>query len=164
MKCDKCGSPATHSVTEVASGKIITRNFCEKCMHKSGAPVQSSHLPINELFQDFVKSHAGIPKETAAACEHCGMTWAEFRQKGLLGCEHDYDLFEKDLSPLVQRAHENATHHVGKVPARRGGQRLVTRRSVDLARLRKELQRAVEAEDYERAAELRDLIRKASGG
>ncbi len=105
-----------------------------------------------------------MSKEVGVACEHCGITWAEFRQSGLLGCEHDYALFEKDLSPLLQRAHEGATHHVGKVPVRRGGSGVPMKKSVDIAKLRKELQRAVEAEDYERAAKYRDAIRLAEEG
>ena len=58
-------------------------------------------------------------------------------------------------------AHEGATHHVGKVPARRGGTGVPAKRSVDLTRLQKELKRAVESEDYERAAKLRDQIKVA---
>ena len=37
------------------------------------------------------------------------------------------------------------------------------KKTVDLAKLRKELQRSVEAEDYERAAKLRDQIKQAEG-
>ena len=61
------------------------------------------------------------------------------------------------------RAHEGATHHLGKVPARRGGSGVPAKRSLDVAKLRKELARAVEAEDYERAAKLRDSIKQAEG-
>jgi protein arginine kinase activator len=72
-------------------------------------------------------------------------------------------LFEKELTPLLQRAHEGQTHHVGKVPTRRGGTGVPTKKTIDLTKLRKELARAVEAEDYERAAKLRDQIRQAEG-
>jgi protein arginine kinase activator len=110
-------------------------------------------------------AHSGLQKEMGTTCEHCGITWAEFRQHGLFGCEHDYDLFEKDLTPLLQRAHESATHHTGKVPTRAGaaaGPGLPKKRkSIDLSKLKKELQRAVENEDYERAAQLRDAIKEA---
>lgn len=163
MKCDNCNNPATVHLTEIRSGKKIEKHLCEKCATATeGFPVKT-HTPINELLTNFVLAHSGMPKETTAGCEHCGITWAEFRQGGLLGCEHDYVTFEKDLTPLVQRAHEGATHHVGKVPARRGGTGVPMKKSVDLAKLRKELQRAVEAEDYERAATLRDALRKAEG-
>jgi protein arginine kinase activator len=105
-----------------------------------------------------------MQKEVGTSCEQCGITWAEFRQSGLLGCPNDYQVFEKDLMPLLQRAHENMSHHVGKVPTRRGNSGVPMKRQVDLTRLRKELAKAVEAEDYERAAKLRDQIRQAEGG
>src|SRR5881296_2753332 len=122
MKCDNCIQTASVHVTEIKGGKKIEKHLCEQCpAQNEGLPVKS-HMPINELLTNFVMAHSGIAKETAtAACEHCGITWAEFRQSGLLGCPHDYQMFEKDLTPLLQRAHEGMTHHVGKVPARRGG-------------------------------------------
>ena len=161
MKCDNCNKTATVHLTEIKGGKKIEKHLCEQCAAQNeGLPVKS-HMPINELLTNFVMAHSGLQKETGSGCESCGITWAEFRQNGLLGCANDYSVFEKDLTPLLQRAHDNATHHVGKVPARRGGTGVPVKRQVDLARLRKDLQRAVEAEDYERAAKLRDQIRTA---
>jgi len=161
MKCDNCNKTATVHLTEIKGGKKIEKHLCEQCAAQNeGLPVKS-HMPINELLTNFVMAHSGLQKETGTGCESCGITWAEFRQNGLLGCANDYSVFEKDLTPLLQRAHDNATHHLGKVPARRGGTGVPVKRQVDLARLRKDLQRAVEAEDYERAAKLRDQIRTA---
>ena len=163
MKCDNCNKTATVHLTEIKSGKKIEKHLCEQCAAQNeGLPVKS-HMPINELLTNFVLQTSGLPKESANTCEQCGVTWAEFRQTGLLGCMHDYALFEKELSPLLQRAHENATHHVGKVPTRRGGTGVPVKRQVDVSKLRRELNKAVEAEDYERAAKLRDQIRQAEG-
>ena len=162
MKCDNCNQPATVHLTEIKNGKKIEKHLCEQCAAQNeGLPVKS-HTPINELLTSFVMAHSGLQKELGVACEHCGITWAEFRQSGLLGCEHDYEQFEKDLTPLLQRAHESATHHTGKVPTRVGGSNLPRKRKVvDVTKLRKELAKAVESEDYERAAQLRDAIRQA---
>lgn len=161
MKCDNCNKSATVHLTEIKGGKKIEKHLCEQCAAQNeGYPVKS-HMPINELLTNFVMAHSGMPKETAGGCDQCGITWAEFRQSGLLGCQNDYSVFEKDLAPLLQRAHEGATHHLGKVPARRGGSGVPAKRQLDLVRLRKELGKAVEAEDYERAAKLRDQIRQA---
>jgi protein arginine kinase activator len=165
MKCDKCNRPATVHLTEIQGGKKMEKHLCEQCAAQAeGLPVKS-HTPINELLTNFVLAHSGTAKEssTGTACEHCGITWAEFRQSGLLGCEHDYAFFDKDLTPLLSRAHEGATHHLGKVPTRRGGTTVPVKRQFDLTKLRKELARAVEGEDYERAAKLRDQIRQAEG-
>ena len=162
MKCDHCNRPATVHMTEIHNGKQVERNLCEQCAAKMGVQAKG-HVPINELLSKFVMAHSGAPTEQAAQCDACGMTWAEFRQNGLLGCPLDYDTFERDLTPLIQRAHEGATHHVGKTPATQGTA-VSGRRLVDTARLRKELQRAVEAEDYEKAAALRDQIKQAEAG
>ena len=163
MKCDNCNKPATAHITEIVSGKKIEKHLCEQCKEASEGVTMKAHTPINELLTNFVMAHSGLQKEMGTTCEHCGITWAEFRQSGLLGCQHDYQQFEKDLTPLLQRAHESATHHVGKVPTRRGGSGVPMKRQVDVSKLRKELSRAVESEDYERAAKLRDQIRQAEG-
>lgn len=161
MKCDHCNRPATVHLTEIRGGKKLEKNLCEQCAAKLGSAQGKGHTPINELLSKFVMEHSGAQTEQPAACEQCGITWAEFRQSGLLGCASDYDLFERDLTPLIQRAHEGATHHLGKTPGAKGSSTAIQKRHIDLARLRKELQRAVEAEDYERAASLRDQIRGA---
>ena len=161
MKCDQCNKPATVHLTEIRNGKKIEKHLCEQCAAQNEGLPAKEHMPINELLTSFVMAHSGLQKEMGVACEHCGLTWAEFRQSGLLGCEHDYEQFEKDLTPLLARAHEGASHHTGKIPARVGGATPVRKKVVDLGKLRKELQRAVEAEDYERAASLRDAIRDA---
>src|SRR5882757_6912409 len=101
MKCDNCNNPATVHLTEIRSGKKIEKHLCEKCAAQTEGFPAKSHTPINELLTNFVLAHSGIPKETTAGCEHCGMTWADFRTGGLLGCEHDYVGFEKDLTPLL---------------------------------------------------------------
>lgn len=161
LKCDNCSKPATVHLTEIKNGKKIEKHLCEQCAAQSeGLPVKS-HTPINELLTNFVMAHSGLQKDLGLTCDQCGISWAEFRQSGLFGCANDYVVFEKDLTPLLQRAHEGATHHVGKVPARRGGTGVPMRKTADLSKLRKELQRAVEAEDYERAARLRDQIKQA---
>lgn len=160
MKCDNCNNTATVHLTEIKGGKKLEKHLCEQCAAKIEGISVKSHTPINELLTNFVLAHSGVAKQETAVCEHCGMTWAEFRQGGLLGCEHDYDLFDRELTPLAQRAHKGATHHVGKQPARRRGG-APARRTPDVARLKRELAKAVEAEDYERAAKLRDQIRAA---
>lgn len=166
MKCDHCNKPATVHTTEIHNGKLVEKNLCEQCAAKQQGIVPKAHTPINELLTKFVMAHSGVQSEQEVSrCEQCGITWAEFRQNGLLGCAADYDRFERDLAPLIQRAHEGATHHVGKTPGRHGGAAAATtaaaRKLVDTGRMRKELQRAIETEDYEKAAKLRDEIKQA---
>src|SRR5450432_3587842 len=127
LKCDNCNKPATVHLTEIKNGKKFEKHLCEQCAAQSD--LQG-------------KTQEGL------VCDHCGTTWSEFRQSGLLGCEHDYVAFEKEMTPLLQRAHEGAGHHVGKVPTRRGGTGVPVKKAFDLSKIRKELGRAVESEDY----------------
>lgn len=170
MKCEDCGKQqATIHLTEIKAGKKLEKHLCEQCAAQTegytAAGGSKSHMPINELLTNFVMNQTGTAAKTqeSATCSHCGMTWAEFRQGGLLGCEHDYAAFDKEMTPLLQRAHEGAAHHVGKAPTRRGGSGVPARKAADPAKLRKDLAKAVESEDYERAAKLRDQIRQAEG-
>lgn len=170
MKCERCNRPATIHLTEIKHGKKIEKHLCEQCAAASEGLATKGHTPINELLTNFVMAHAGLTKEPSTSCQQCGITWSEFRQGGLFGCEHDYDVFETQLTPLLQRAHEGGTHHIGKQPRRRVGKSAAAgasaeapakpARRIDINKLRKELLRAVQAEDYERAALLRDEIRK----
>lgn len=147
-----------HEVT-VHKGQKVEKHLCEDCAKKDGIAVQS-HAPINALLSKFVMSAGGAGEggAKAASCPNCGMTWGEFRQHGLLGCAECYGVFEAHLGPLLERAQEGATHHVGKTPTRAGGS--VDRQRL-LASLRKRLNEAIAAERFEQAAKLRDELREA---
>jgi protein arginine kinase activator len=73
-----------------------------------------------------------------------------------LGCPHDYVCFEKQLDPLILNIH-GETEHVGKTPKRSPGG---SGERTQLIRLRREMKEAVAGEEYERASELRDRIRR----
>ena len=96
----------------------------------------------------------------ASACENCGMTHAEFRRHGILGCPGCYQAFEKQLEPLISRAQGGATHHSGHVPDRHSGH---LDRQLQRSRLLKQLNEAIATEQYERAAKIRDSIHGLSG-
>jgi protein arginine kinase activator len=80
----------------------------------------------------------------------------EFRAEGRLGCPNDYAVFRLGLEPLLERIHR-AQRHVGKVPRRRAPNPAL---QAELLQLRRQLRTAVEAEAYEEASRLRDLLRQ----
>jgi len=156
-KCDNCNRPATHHSVEIIKGKKIEKHLCDEHAAEEGLAIKAVHTPINELLTNFVKLQSGMSaKQEDAECDECGMTWSEFREHSLLGCPHCYDAFDDSLGPLLERAHDGATHHIGKTPSRAGSG--VDRQNRLLA-LRKRLDDAVDREDYETAAKLRDDIR-----
>lgn len=158
MKCDRCDSEATVHEVMVRKGEKVEKHLCEQCAQKEGLASQS-HQPINALLTKFVVSTASTAKPGATrtlTCEGCGMSYADFRQHGLLGCPACYAAFERELGPLLERAQEGGSSHSGKTPRRAGA--TLDRHHV-VATLRRQLAEALEAEHYEKAAELRDALR-----
>lgn len=87
-------------------------------------------------------------------CPQCGLSAAEFNRTGRLGCGECYSTFGADLAIVLRRLH-GAGRHVGKIPALNATQ-LEARTS--LLALRRQLKQAVDREEFEKAAELRDRI------
>lgn len=159
MKCDKCDNPATVHLIEIVEGKKIEKHLCEKHAAEDGVTVKMSPTPINELLEKFVLKHSGEMPATdqAAECPDCGLTWEQFRKRGVLGCPGCYDAFEGALAPLLARAHESADRHIGKAPRCAGADQSRQQR---LMALRRELEKAVAGEEYEKAAALRDQVQQ----
>lgn len=155
-KCDKCNRPATVHEVEIVKGQKLEKHLCEQHALEDGVGVGAGYTSINELLTNFVKTHSGMETKQDMACEHCGMTFNDFCEHAVLGCPQCYQAFEAPMSPLLERAHEGATHHLGKVPHRSSGDG--EQRQEQLLRLRLRLADAVVAEDYELAAKLRDAI------
>lgn len=156
-ECDKCGKPATVHLTEIVDGKKIEKHLCEDCAVAEGITTVKANLPISQLLEDFILQSSGQDQTSDLKCDVCGLSFPEFRQRGLLGCPNDYDAFEAALVPMMQRAQEGASQHIGKVPRRAGSSQ---KKQNAILRLRAELKNAIGAEDYERAAVLRDQIKE----
>lgn len=153
--CQSCQqSKATVHITDTIPEKR-ERHLCEECAEREGVIIKQTHQTTSEFLQEFIKLKAGVGEMDDQACPECGMTFREFRLKGQLGCPHDYEVFRSVLSPLIERAHDGGTHHVGKVPGTVGSD---AQRRTELIRLRRELDDAVRGEQYEDAARVRDRI------
>lgn len=153
--CQRCNqAKASVHITDTIPEKR-ERHLCEECAEKEGIIVKQQHHTTNEILQQFLK-HKAAAVGPDAMCPKCGRTFREFQSKGLLGCPHDYEAFRKLLVPLIERAHEGASQHIGKFPVTAD---TAVQRQTGLLRLRRELQEALHAENYERAARVRDEIR-----
>ncbi|MEX2527376.1 MAG: UvrB/UvrC motif-containing protein [Gemmatimonadota bacterium] len=162
MNCDGCGKEETVvHLTKMVDKEVRSLHFCHACAAERGLD-PTTFAPSSPL-SDFLAQMGGegpapapAVKEVPEACGFCHLTFAHFREVGRLGCPHCYTSFESHLRGLLRRVH-GGSQHMGKVyltPDPTQGERL--RR---LEALRRKLVRAVEAEDFERAAELRDEIR-----
>lgn len=156
MLCQRCNeAKATVHITDTMPEKR-ERHLCEECAELEGVIVKHQHPTTNEILQQFLKHKMATSGHDDVTCPRCGLSFREFQLKGQLGCPHDYVAFRNVLLPLVERAHEGKTRHLGKVPKTAAE---AIHRQTDLLRLRRELREAVDSEDYEEAARVRDRIR-----
>jgi protein arginine kinase activator len=156
--CNRCGkAQAVFHLTDIQpSGEKIERHLCERCASEVGLMAEKPGQASEQLEKFIHAAKQTIGTLHSLVCPECGISYVEFRNQGLLGCPNDYDVFKEVLVPLLERAHEGGTHHVGKSPRSLGLPRTTQQ---DVQRLKRLLEEAVTAEDYERAAELRDRIR-----
>lgn len=166
MKCQKCDKPATFHITELAGGSPQEFHLCEdharEYLTSSGGEAASTGSMAAVLAQQVAQQMAvGQTAEELAeldqqTCPVCGVTFYEFRSQGRLGCPHDYICFQEQLEPLILNIH-GESEHTGKTPRRSpDGSQSRTR----LIQLRREMREAIDEENYERASELRDEIRR----
>lgn len=160
MVCDHCGKrKATVHYTEVVGGKVTDLHLCSQCADKKGLakPVSKSKFSVADFLAGLAEGLKPdeLEKETQIRCSTCGLSYAEFRRSGKLGCGECYSSFASRLDPLLRRIH-GSTRHIGKV-IRKTGARAEMRR--ELAELQKRLDTAVRDEKFEDAASLRDRMK-----
>lgn len=160
MRCEICKkTEATIHLTEIIDGVRSEMHLCEHCAVDQGVAVKSN-VPINELLSNLLSVQPTDEElfgssEKQLACPHCGFTLDKFREEAVLGCPYDYEVFQKKLSPLIKKAHDGKTTHRGKVPSRMPAD---TKKQIERLNLQRQLEIAVQNEDYETAAKLRDKI------
>jgi len=157
VKCEECGGQeAVVHLTQVVNNEMTVTHLCDSCAAQKG--LDTSPGPISPL-SDFIAQMGGAPPrpaEAQVACPFCGLTFADFREAGRLGCPECWSTFQREMEALIRQIHGSSTH-VGKVylPPDPTASELQKR----LDGLRNRLDRAVQAEDFETAAHLRDQIR-----
>lgn len=162
MQCQVCRkSEATIHLTEITDGVRTEQHICEHCATEQGIAVKSQ-IPINELLSNLLAVQPTDDElfgssEKELSCPHCGFTLDRFRKEAVLGCPYDYEVFEKSLAPLIKKAHDGKTTHCGKIPSKTSDN---AKKQIELVALRQQLEAAVQTEDYELAAKLRDQIKK----
>ncbi len=165
MLCEKCQKrPATIHLTKIIAGNKTETNLCEVCAQEEntvGFGLEPKWMLQNifaELFNQPLAENQpfSVTEAVPVKCERCGFTDVQFSQVGKLGCPKCYEVFENKLEPVLRRVHGNP-RHTGKIP-KRAGETFGLRREIEQLKL--ELQAAVKCEEYEKAAEIRDKIRK----
>jgi protein arginine kinase activator len=160
MLCESCGNAeASIQVTRVVNNEMRVLHLCESCAAEQGldpGPGTGGNLPLVDFLAQ-ISAGAAEESPPTGRCPTCGLTPAQLKQTGRLGCATCYVHFEPHLRSLLRRLH-GGTQHAGKVAVPPESEDADRRVRMDA--LRRSLQRAVDSEDFEHAASLRDQIRR----
>jgi len=156
--CDLCGdNQAELKVRQVdKDGKATEIEVCAECARRRGfAEVGKIQLDIAQIVAEM--KDKVVDEDAKLVCDVCKMTFADFKRQGRAGCAHCFVAFDDKLEPLVRRV-QGAAQHVGR--AIRSG-RKDAQLEMSVERLDAELKSAIQAENYEKAAGLRDQLSRA---
>ncbi|MFY9175164.1 MAG: UvrB/UvrC motif-containing protein [Peptococcia bacterium] len=159
MNCQKCQQrPASIHIAQIVNGEKHETYLCEVCAQAEKITVEIPQLPIDNLknLLGFLgQSYLTEQGSYQSVCKNCQTSYKKIYETGYVGCSECYDQFSSQLENVVQKIHGMQKHR-GKIPNRLGASFRVKR---DLEDLRLQLRQAVEREEYEKAAELRDKIK-----
>jgi protein arginine kinase activator len=162
MQCSVCKEkPATVFLTHIENDKMHKINLCEDCAKTKGVdnPTTFSLADADLLLglgaaQEITQSAGGVDLK----CPRCGFTQADFKKSGRLGCPECYEIFAEGLAGLLKTMHKG-TRHIGKTPE---ALRTSRENADKLKSLQKKLAKAIESEDFEQAAKVRDELKEIS--
>lgn len=155
MLCDDCrrNEASYHEVREI-NGYRTDVHLCSECAKKRGVGMRSDDL-FNSLLSGFGFQTLSSPQRGNTVCSKCGHTLDDYYESGLLGCSACYDEFASFILPTLKNAQAKVSH-AGKRP---GMKKYVTK-NPEYEKLKAELAKCVEEEDYEKASQIHEKIRK----
>lgn len=151
-ECGNCKKPATIHLTQIINGKVHKVDLCEDCPFKQNVTDPEAFSLAEFLIQpDGVSGGADVPD----SCPECGFKPRDFKKTGRFGCPACYEVFHDMIEPMLVNMHKDVSHS-GKVPVKAIERVHIHQR---LQQLEESLQEAIQSENYEEAARLRDVIR-----
>lgn len=170
MLCEKCNkNEARVHVVKVVNGKKSDIWLCEKCAKKisEGSMIpfifEGDNLQVGEKLFDLIseakKKKSEFPSKIDIICKNCGLTFSKFREKQELGCTECYESFSEELKSFIEEK-QGSSIHVGKVPKREEEH---MQRRLETEELERLLKNAIDNENYELAAVLRDKLKAIRG-
>ena len=159
MKCDICNKKeAVIHVKQIVGEKVSELHLCADCAGEKGISGEEDviELSLSQLLTsliDLTDKYSG--NEDRDVCRTCGTTIKDFRKSAKLGCADCYNVFNREIENYLENT-AGQVQHVGKLPEKVG---TLKKLLVDKESLREKLESAINQENYEQAAVLRDRIR-----
>ena len=166
MLCQNCGKyEATTHIKQIINGDMAETHLCPDC---------ANHLGYGDMFSGFDFSLSGllsgflgdmlppVSLGPVTRCEKCGCSFDDIARAGKVGCPECYRTFYDRLLPSIQRIHGKISH-AGKTGQSAGNREKIETSGEKIAKLRVQMDEAVKVQNFERAAEIRDEIKKLEG-
>jgi len=165
MMCQDCRKrEASVHLTQIVNNEKTSLSLCRECALARGfhSPLDNMPFPLAEILSGMAKSISPAAQSDPAdnlVCQKCGLSFEEFARQGRFGCGDCYSAFRPRLEMIMRKVHgaslhrgrnpqsQNLTSHPEPIPVK------------EEERLEIELKKAIENEDFERAAELRDKLK-----
>lgn len=161
MICSKCGkNPAVSHIHTFINGVVSDTYLCAECAEAE----KKENFGGNDFF-DILASVFGENRAAASEkkCECCGSSFSDIASSGRVGCGNCYKVFADELAPSLQKIH-GRTSHIGKKAGMKTAETIDKSGAENsIESLKKKLKEAIEREEYEKAAVIRDEIKKAEG-
>jgi protein arginine kinase activator len=181
MLCSNCGKREVEVlIKQVVDNEVHNLNLCRVCAEELGfispdipSITISFSLGEPDMFEQKKTKRIKLEKRENAydslVCTSCGTKFAEFRKTGLLGCPACYESFRFPLGARFQREQGAESHWSGSENFEAIGvvkdiaeiadmERIKNERRANIDRLTHEIEDAVSREEYERAAELKNIL------
>ncbi len=157
MKCELCGeNDSVVHVQQVIGNETVDMHLCGVCAHEKGISKSSDkiELSLSQFLTGLLDLGTKETEPDTSECPTCGMKITDFKNDGRLGCPDCYVSFSSEIRNVHKRL-SGASRHKGKLPAKL---RTYKELLIDRERLKSQLEQAVDQEDYETAAIIRDQI------
>lgn len=157
--CENClKNPATTHIKKVVNGVATEKHLCAYCAAKNGYG-NFGKLSLTNLLTSMLSDGADSSITKATRCEVCGCSFSDIVESGRMGCSECYATFKNELIPSLKRLHGKALH-VGNSPSKAPKEETLEEK---IRSLKEKLSQAVETQEFEKAAEIRDEIKKLEG-
>ncbi len=137
--------------TSFHGGAVTKMHICHGCAVNMGVFDGNMQEKPFDILGKFLSALALPEAVSDRSCPECGKKLSEFRDNGKLGCPQCWEAFRENLEPLLKKLHGRASH---KQKARS-----LNGKNMRVMALQKKLQEAVDKEEYEQAAKIRDEIK-----
>ncbi|MDR3332954.1 MAG: UvrB/UvrC motif-containing protein [Synergistaceae bacterium] len=184
MLCSNCGKREVEVlIKQVINQEVHNLNLCRACAEELGfiapdIPSITISFSLNETDTQKQRKVRRLPHgarkhealHDSLICSSCGLEYRTFRETGLLGCPECYEIFRFPLGAYLQKEQGAESHWDGMsgtfselgVAGVRSGvifkDKEKDERQENIRRLRSELSEAISREEYERAAELKEML------